>query len=327
MTAYSTTLSPASRLSPERQKVATRGAMVYWSMSRRRQSAEWPARPRLWLVDAFVHGHFKGNPAAVCLLPAPKSARWMQRIAARMRLSETAFVHPSANGFGLRWFTPKAEVALCGHATLASAHALWDAGLLGRGENARFHTRSGVLTARRRDSLIVMDFPSHDPRPTKAPRALLSALRARPVYVATIRRQYFIVLESESALRRLAPPMASLESIPADGFIVTSRSTRRPYDFVSRYFAPAEGIPEDPVTGSAHCVLGPYWSRKLGKKSLVGLQASPRGGVVRVRIGRNRVFIGGQARTRRSRLPMPPRRVGRSPRLFRNDRRRRPSPT
>ncbi len=271
-------------------------------MSRWRQITEWPTWLLLLRVDAFIHGQFKGNPAAVCLLPGPKSSRWMQRLAAQMRLSETAFVHREGNSFRLRWFTPKTEVALCGHATLASAHALWDTGLLRRGENAQFHTRSGILSARRRGSSIVMDFPSHDLRPGKAPQALLMALRARPLYVATTRRQYFIVLDSESTLRRLAPDMAALESIPADGFIVTSHSTRMAYDFVSRYFAPAEGIPEDPVTGSAYCALGPYWSRILGKKSLVGFQASPRGGVVRVHVGRSRVFIEGKARTCRSAL-------------------------
>ncbi len=254
-------------------------------------------RPILMRVNAFVGGSWRGNPAAVCILPEPRGARWMQRVAAEMQLSETAFVERRKDGFLLRWFTPKVEVALCGHATLASAHALWETGILRPGSRARFHTRSGLLTASRRGSWIGLKFPRHDLRPAKAPAALLKALGARPIHVAMARRQYFIELENESELRKLAPNMAILKPIPADGFIVTSRSNRKPYDFVSRYFAPAEGIPEDPVTGSAHCVLGPYWSKKLGKKSLVGFQASARGGIVRVRVGRDQVLLEGKAVT------------------------------
>ena len=276
--------------------------------SPKRHVAEGSARPLLLMVDAFVHGPWKGNPAAVCVLPAPRSARWMQGVAARMKLSETAFLYRRGRpggGFRLRWFTPKLEVALCGHATLASAHALWETGLLDCKAAARFHTRSGVLTAKRRGEWIAMDFPALSPRPAKAPPALFKALGARPVRVAMTRRQYLIELADEAELRRLHPSMPGLQSIDAAGFIVTARTAGRPYDFVSRYFAPAEGIPEDPVTGSAHCALGPYWARILGKNTLVGFQASPRGGVVRVRVGRSRVMIEGKAMTR-GRPAIPP---------------------
>jgi PhzF family phenazine biosynthesis protein len=252
---------------------------------------------RIVQVDAFASRPFTGNPAAVCVLPAPRDERWMQDVAREMNLAETAFLHPEDDGYRLRWFTPAAEVALCGHATLASAHVLWEDGHLPPGEPARFHTRSGVLTAERRDDWIELDFPATPAEPTAPPPVLVAALGAAPRWVGRTRFDYLVELASEEAVRTLAPDLAELAALDARGVIVTSRGASAAYDFVSRFFAPGIGVPEDPVTGSAHCALAPFWAARLGKTAMTGFQASARGGVVRVRWAGERVVLGGQAVT------------------------------
>lgn len=248
-------------------------------------------------IDAFTDKPFAGNPAAVCVLPAPGDARWMQRVAAEMNLAETAFLHPLDDGYNLRWFTPTVEVDLCGHATLASAHALWESGRLAPDAQARFHTRSGLLTARRNGDWIELDFPATPAEPCESPAALARALGVTPAYTGKTRFDYLMELESEQAVRALRPNFALLRELGVRGVIVTAPASTRGFDFVSRFFAPGAGIDEDPVTGSAHCALAPFWGAKLGKSEMVGYQASARGGVVRVRVHGARVLLGGQAVT------------------------------
>jgi PhzF family phenazine biosynthesis protein len=252
----------------------------------------------LYQVDAFADRPFAGNPAAVCLLPEPRDARWMQDVAREMNLSETAFLDPVADGFNLRWFTPAIEVELCGHATLASAHVLWETGKLGEGETARFHTLSGLLTADRRGEWIELDFPARRAEEMEPPAGLLAALGATgPRFVGKSRYDYFLELATEDAVRAMTPEFQALKSLPVRGVIVTARSSSAAFDFVSRFFAPGSGIDEDPVTGSAHTTLGPYWADRLGKEDLLAYQASARGGVVKVRLVGDRVKLGGQAVT------------------------------
>lgn len=248
-------------------------------------------------VDAFTDKPFAGNPAAVCILPAPRDERWMQDVAREMNLAETAFLHRENGGYRLRWFTPTIEVALCGHATLASAHVLWESGELATSAPARFHTESGLLTAARRSEWIELDFPATIATPAEAPPGLLDALHVRPVAVARSRFDYLVEVDSEETVRRVDPDFPALGRIDARGIIVTSRASTPGFDFVSRFFAPASGINEDPVTGSSHCALAPHWSGQLGKPDLTAYQASARGGVVRTRIQGDRVILGGQAVT------------------------------
>lgn len=262
-------------------------------------------------VDAFADAPFAGNPAVVVLLERECEAGWMQSLAREMGVSETAFVCPrsafphSADsgardaGFDLRWFTPAVEVDLCGHATLASAHALWQEGRLAPREPARFHTRSGLLTARRRDPWIEMDFPAAPAEAEEPPEGLVAALGAAIRWSGRSSvGDWLIELEDEAAVRDLAPDFARLATVPARGVIVTAPARRAaPYDFVSRFFGPAVGIDEDPVTGSAHCVLAPYWAGRFGRDAMVGYQASARGGIVRVRLTGERVILSGRAIT------------------------------
>lgn len=253
---------------------------------------------RLLQIDAFTSEAFRGNPAAVCLLGSEPDERWMQNVAMEMNLSETAFVLPREDGFSLRWFTPAAEVALCGHATLASAHALWEEGVLSPGEIARFHTRSGLLTADRKDDLIELDFPATRDETCAAPEGLLESLGVTdPVHVGRNKFDYVVEVASEDVVRGLDPDHARLRTIPVRGVIVTSRSNESGVDFVSRFFAPGVSVDEDPVTGSSHCCLTPYWAQRLGRNELLGYQASKRGGFVRVRLDGDRVKLGGQAVT------------------------------
>ena len=248
-------------------------------------------------VDAFSATPFAGNPAAVCVLPEFPDDRWMQNVATEMNLAETAFLVRRADGFNLRWFTPAVEVDLCGHATLASAHVLWETGQLSPNEQARFHTRSGLLLAERKGEWIEMDFPALLEEAGSAAPGLLEALDVTAVYVGKNRFDYLIEVESEEILRAMRPNFSRLVEVEARGIIVTSRASTQGYDFISRFFAPRVGINEDPVTGSAHCCLAPYWCSRFGKNELVGYQASLRGGVVRVRLGGDRVYLGGQAVT------------------------------
>lgn len=251
----------------------------------------------IYQVDAFTDKPFAGNPAAVCILPAPGEERWMRDVAREMNLSETAFLVRQDDGFSLRWFTPAVEVDLCGHATLASAHILWEAGYLKANQQARFHTRSGLLTAERQGDWIELDFPATPEEPATPPAELARALGASPKYVGKNRFDYLAELDSEETVRNLKPDITLLETIPSRGIIVTSRTAARNYDFVSRFFAPQSGVNEDPVTGSAHCCLGPFWSKRLGKDEFLAWQASARGGLVRVRLAGARVKLGGQAVT------------------------------
>jgi PhzF family phenazine biosynthesis protein len=253
----------------------------------------------LFTVDAFADGPFTGNPAAVCLLAEPREDAWMQDVAREMNLSETAFLRRRPDGFTLRWFTPVVEVDLCGHATLASAHVLWESGELPAGETARFHSRSGPLAAVRRDGRIEMDFPSKPESPAPVPEGLLEALGAAAVHVGRNVFDYLVEVESEDVVRRLRPDSSRIARLPVRGVIVTARAAApgAGYDFVSRFFAPAAGVAEDPVTGSAHCALAPYWAAKLGRDRLVGRQLSARGGTVHVRVAGDRVMLGGNAVT------------------------------
>jgi len=251
----------------------------------------------IFQVDAFTDKPFAGNPAAVCILPEAAAEDWMQHLANEMNLSETAFLVRQEDGFNLRWFTPAVEVELCGHATLASAHILWEQGFLSSDRQARFFTRSGLLSAVRKDQWIELDFPAEPEMQTEMPEALSKAFGVSVRYVGKNRFDFLIELESAQAVRKMVPDFTLLSSIAGRGFMVTSRSDSSQYDFISRFFAPAAGVNEDPVTGSAHCCLGPYWAKKLGRKELVGYQASARGGVVKVRVGDDRVYLGGQAVT------------------------------
>jgi predicted PhzF superfamily epimerase YddE/YHI9 len=254
-------------------------------------------RQRFTQVDAFTERAFAGNPAAVCLLPAPADPVWMQQVAREMNLAETAFLVRQNDGFDLRWYTPSVEVDLCGHATLASAHVLWEEHEMEPEETARFHTRSGLLTAFREKDTIWMDFPATPSEPAEPPPELKAGLAATPRYVGRTRFDYLVEVESEPALRALTPDLGQLIRLPVRGVIVTAQSEQTEYDFVSRFFAPAAGVPEDPVTGSAHCALGPYWGAKLRKSRLVGYQASARGGTVMIQLSQDRVFLGGRAVT------------------------------
>ena len=246
-------------------------------------------------VDAFTARPFTGNPAAVCLLPEPRDGAWMQQVARQMNLSETAFLLRRDGGYSLRWFTPAVEVDLCGHATLGSAHVLWETGQLAAGSEARFHTRSGWLQAVQHGDWIEMDFPAKLETPAEPPPVLLDALGCTPLYVGRNQFDYLIEVGSEEELRSLRPNHALLKTLPVRGVIVTSRSAN--FDFVSRFFAPGSGIEEDPVTGSAHCALAPYWGEKLGRAEMRAFQVSERGGEVRVRLRDDRVILGGQAVT------------------------------
>jgi PhzF family phenazine biosynthesis protein len=251
----------------------------------------------IYQVEAFTSRPFAGNPAAVCILPGPADEGWMQNVATEMNLSETAFLYQQEDGYNLRWFTPAAEVELCGHATLASAHLLWEAGHLKPDEQARFHTLSGLLTAKRAGDWIELDFPATPAEATTPPDELVNALGVEPRYVGKNRFDYLVEVDSEEIVRGLEPDFAALVAVTNRGVMVTSLAASQEYDFVSRFFAPGAGINEDPVTGSAHCCLGPFWSDRLGKSELVAYQASSRGGVVCVRVGEERVYLKGQAVT------------------------------
>ncbi len=249
----------------------------------------------LHVIDAFTCRPFAGNPAAVCVLPAPRDEQWMQFVAREMNLSETAFLHPIEGGWSLRWFTPTVEVTLCGHATLASAHALWETGALATDQPARFHTLSGWLTCRRVGEWIEMDFPAKAAELCLTPAGLPEALGCDVRSVSANCMDYLVEVADEATLLGLKPNFSALAALPVRGVIITSQSASAKFDFVSRFFAPAAGVNEDPVTGSAHCALGPHWQARLGKADFVAYQASARGGIVRVGVRGERVLLGGQA--------------------------------
>ncbi|MEX0980334.1 MAG: PhzF family phenazine biosynthesis protein [Gemmatimonadota bacterium] len=280
---------------------------------------------KIYQVDAFTAEPFAGNPAAVCVLSTSRDDRWMQHVAREMNLSETAFLRERPDGYDLRWFTPTLEVDLCGHATLASAHVLWEELGAPRKRAIRFHTASGELRAARDGEWIELDFPAEPERPEGAAGAagwrapvtrgdrvdglsktaiaagaeltgLREAVGGAPIRnVAGNRLDVLVELESEDAVYALRPDLARIAAVDARGVIVTAASATSDHDFVSRYFAPNAGVLEDPVTGSTHCFLGPYWMKRLGRDELIGYQASERGGHVRVRPRHDRVFLGGRA--------------------------------
>lgn len=251
----------------------------------------------LIIVDAFAESPFSGNPAAVCLMEARADDAWMKNLAAEMNLSETAFVQRGGKAFGLRWFTPCREVTLCGHATLASAHVLWENGILAPDEPALFESLSGQLVARREDNCIVLDFPSLHAEPCQAPPGLAEALECRIISTHANSLDVLVCVASADEVRRASPDMRAIRAIPKRGVILTAESDDPRFDFISRYFAPAAGVDEDPVTGSAHCCLAPFWAERLGKQELTGYQASSRGGIVRVRARGDRVDLIGRAVT------------------------------
>ena len=251
----------------------------------------------IYQVDAFTAEAFRGNPAAVCLLEKPRPAAWMQAVAREMSLSETAFLLPEGEGYHLRWFTPTVEVPLCGHATLASAHVLWETGRLDPDATAQFHTLSGLLTARKVGVRIELNFPAKTVQPAEISRRILTALGVSPYLSWQNDQDYLIEVEDEDIVRGLQPDFTVLREIPSHLLIVTAVSKNPRYDFVSRVFVPHSGIDEDPVTGSAHCYLGPYWARKMEKAVFAAYQASERGGELRVRLQEDRVILGGQAVT------------------------------
>lgn len=253
---------------------------------------------KIFQVDAFTKKPFAGNPAAVCILPEAASEEWMQKVAREMNLSETAFLVKRDDGYNLRWFTPAVEVELCGHATLASAHVLYEAGLLMPQQDARFHTKSGLLTARQRDDMIELNFPATPAKSITEPPHLADAIGAQPTFVGMSRFDYLLEVSSEDVVRRLTPDITQLKSLGVRGVMVTSLAATSDFDFVSRFFAPGAGVDEDPVTGSAHCCLGPYWASKLGKTELTAYQASARGGTVYLTVdGSDRVRLAGYAVT------------------------------
>jgi predicted PhzF superfamily epimerase YddE/YHI9 len=251
----------------------------------------------IYVVDAFASGEFTGNPAGVCLLPRPAPADWMQHVASEMKHAETSFVYPTRDGFRLRWFTPSVEVDLCGHATLAAAHVLWETGLLPRGREARFFTRSGVLTAVRAPPFIQLDFPADLCHRVKPPPQLTAALGGGFRFVGRGRWDYLVELASPRRVRRLRPDFDRIARLGGRGVIVTSRSDLSEFDFLVRYFAPAAGIPEDPATGSIQCTLAPYWSERLNLSRVRSFQASARGGVLEAESDGIRVHIYGKAIT------------------------------
>jgi PhzF family phenazine biosynthesis protein len=252
-------------------------------------------------VDAFVTREpFSGNPAGVCIVPGRMDTPWMQLLAAEVNQAETAFLYAEEDGFRLRWFTPKMEVALCGHATLASAHVLWQEGILKKGEEARFYTQSGLLKACQKGDLIELDFPARPAVPCEKPKGLEECLGTRVLSTGLTGTVYLAELASDQAVRKVKPDFKLMESFlnsQLHGVIITAASDDPAYDFVSRFFAPAAGIPEDPVTGSAHCCLGPFWESRLHKNTFSAYQASERGGALQVRCEGDRVYLGGKALT------------------------------
>ncbi len=248
-------------------------------------------------VDAFAATPFSGNPAAVCLLDGARSTEWMQALAAELSLPASVFVEAAPDGFGVRWFSPTAELTLCGHGTLAAAHALWETARLPPAAAARFATRSGILSATARDGWIALDLPAEVATATSPPPGLVGALGAKARWVGRNRLDYVVEVEDEAAVSALAPALGALAAIETRGVIVTARASTPGLDFVSRFFAPRLGIPEDSVTGSAHCCLAPLWASRLGTSHLTARQLSARGGLVRASVQGDRVTLSGQAVT------------------------------
>ncbi|MDB4532680.1 PhzF family phenazine biosynthesis protein [bacterium] len=250
---------------------------------------------RYFIVDAFTDRPFSGNPAAVVPLSAWPSDVWLQNVAMEMNLSETAFLVPNHNGFDLRWFTPKVEVDLCGHATLASAFAIFHAGLHNNKPEIEFSTRSGTLRAASHENQIQLNFPLTPIEPVIPPENLVESLAVTPTFIGKSEYDYVLEVATENELRSLSPNFTQLAEIDCRGIIVTSKTKATEFDFVSRFFAPAVGVDEDPVTGSAHCCLAYHWQQRTGHDQFTAFQASDRGGVVHVSIQQDRVLLSGNA--------------------------------
>ena len=251
-------------------------------------------------VDAFTSRPFAGNPAAVCVLPEEREEAWMQSVAQEMNLAETAFLNRRPDGWGLRWFTPTVEVDLCGHATLATAHVLWETNRLAADAAAVFHTRGGELRAERQaDGAIELDFPSAPPEPCDAPAGLLDALGLDGGEMFRTTGEFFMVVVPDATIvRKLKPDFAAMRALPdVRGAYVTAPGDDGVHDIVSRCFGPGVGIDEDPVTGSMHCVLSAFWCERLGVDELRAEQASARGGTMRVRLAGDRTLLAGSAVT------------------------------
>ncbi len=249
---------------------------------------------RITIVDAFTHKAFAGNPAAVCVLTEPTTDEWMQSVAREMRHSDTAFCTPLKDGsFELRWFTAGGEVRLCGHATLATAHVLWEEGWLEHRRVARFATLSGELTAAPSGRVIELDFPARPPAEVEAPAGLLDALRVTAAWIGRDLEDHVVLLSDEAAVKDCAPDFGALRAIETRGVIITALAEQDKVDFVSRFFAPRFGIDEDPVTGSAHCSLAPFWASRLDKTVLTARQLSTRGGELEVELAGDRVKLRG----------------------------------
>lgn len=245
----------------------------------------------LYQIDTFTDTPFEGNPAAVIPLETWLPDNTMQSIAEENNLSETVFFVPKDNGFHLRWFTPKTEVDLCGHATLAVAYVLFN--ILGHNKDRiEFESKSGVLTVLKKDDWLVMDFPAQTPVPCNVPYEIVKAFDRAPIECLRS-EDYIVVFETEGDILSIKPDLAYLKKLDLRGVIITSRS--REYDFVSRFFAPKYGIDEDPVTGSAHTQLIPYWARKLEKTEMKAKQVSSRGGELVCELQNDRVLISGKA--------------------------------
>lgn len=253
---------------------------------------------KIYQVDAFTEKTFSGNPAGVCVLNEELGEKLMQNIAREMNLPTTAFLVKNNDGYDLRWFTPKAEIDICGHATLASAHILWEKGYLKKDREAKFSTKRGLLTAKMNENWIELNFPALPEEKTEPPAELLEALGVEAGYIGK-NIFYLVEVGSEETVRAIKPDFQKLLEVSARGVIVTARAGAevREYDFVSRFFAPGIGIREDPATGSAHCCLGPYWQKKLNKDEFIAYQASERSGVLKVKVTGERVLISGKAVT------------------------------
>ncbi|MDX6767910.1 MAG: PhzF family phenazine biosynthesis protein [Elusimicrobiota bacterium] len=249
------------------------------------------------VVDAFAEKPFTGNPAAVVRLDGERDDEWRRAVAAEFNLSETAFLEPAGAAWRLRWFTPTQEVPLCGHATLAAAHALWSWGAVPPAAPLAFDTASGRLEARRDGEHLVIDLPADPPRHAAPPPGLLAAVGETPLWLGETAQEFVLEMDSEDTVRRAAPSPAALKACTTKGLVLTAPSKRAAYDVVSRCFYPSQGIDEDPVTGSAHCAVGPYWAERLKKPVLAAYQASKRGGVLLVRPKGARVELGGRALT------------------------------
>jgi PhzF family phenazine biosynthesis protein len=251
------------------------------------------------IVDAFTDRPFAGNPAAVCLLDVPAPAEWMQRLAVEMNLSETVFLTPTDDDadFNIRWFTPGREVNLCGHATLAAAHFLFETDRADHSRPISFSSRSGALSASRDvEGRIALDFPSKPARRSEIPKPLVPSLAEAAEFLAEDEK-LMAVFPSEAHVRSFTPDQTAIIATGAEGLIITARADDRETSFVSRFFAPAVGVPEDPVCGSAHCVLAPYWADRLGERTMTARQLSPRGGTIHVELAGDRVTIAGRAVT------------------------------